>query len=385
MTEIDLKRSFPTSVSNDSLLDLFEQIALKEGYRIFKRTNDSVTISRQPGSFMSYITSSSLLFVKAQVTLNTDYKILLVSGPRASAVRRLFVQVEAAIQELGHFWTAQLNDSLDISAPEQTESSHSSSKADAAAYLYFFKMLVDTKYSLAQDSEHFFAEIVDQLNSAALDLTALQTISRAIIKQHKFIAKQIVDSFATIKHPSSFLSEVLLPRAEFAAEKFVHHRVGFSLLHKYVVVLEQESRKFVKKVQSLKDTDIKAWSGLREEYTRFSFDLGIAHLNKLGREVGSGTNTFILLEKILELVNTLKIAVLEESRGEVELVAMDDLAPAFLYVIVKAPEFHPFAVPVARAAYDALDETTRLSSEGRAMALLEGAVRIILNDASSSS
>jgi hypothetical protein len=381
-TEIDLKRSFPVSVSNDSLLELVEQIARKEGFQISKRTNDSVSLSRQPGSFMSYLTNSTCIFVKAQVSLHSvdDYKLLLITGPRASAVRRLFGHIEGAIHELSHFWTAQLNDTLDISSPEQTESSHSSVKADTAAYLYFFKMLVNTKYSLAQDCEQFFAEILDQSAEDSADAATLVTISRALITQHKFLAKKIVDSFATVKHPSSFLSEVLLPRAEFAAEKFVLNKVGYVVFKKYLQVFEHESRVFVQKAEILSNTDVKVWSGIRDEYLRFSFDMAISYLNRLGQEIANYMNTFILLEKIIEFVNILKICVLEESCGDVELVAMDDLAPAFLYVIVKAREFHPVAVPAARAACDALDEATRLSSEGRAMALLDGALRIIIND-----
>ena len=331
--------------------------------------------------------ASPLVLVRAQVTLHApeDYKLLLVTGPRCSAVRRLFGHLEAGVKEMSHFWTAQLNDTLDISSPEQTESSHSSAKADSAAYLYFYKMLVNTKYSLAQDCELFFGEVIDQLASVSVDQQILASVARSINRQHKFLAKNIVDSFATVRHPSSFLCEVLLPRAEFASEKFVHQKVGHLLFRKYLEIFREESEIFVRKTEFLRESDAKTWSGLREEYLRFGFQLAIDYLNRLGQEVQTHMTTFMLLERIMEFVNILKISVLDESQGEMELVAMDDLAPAFLYVIVKARDFHPVALATARAACDALDEATRLTSEGRAVALLDGALRILVADASANS
>ena len=67
------------------------------------------------------------------------------------------------------------------------------------------------------------------------------------------------------------------------------------------------------------------------------------------------------------------------SQGQRELESMDDIAPIFLFVVLSASEL---ASPNALYHFllDTMREENRLETEGRIVALLEGATRLVMND-----
>ena len=67
------------------------------------------------------------------------------------------------------------------------------------------------------------------------------------------------------------------------------------------------------------------------------------------------------------------------SQGQRELESMDDIAPIFLFVVLSAEKL---ATPNAlyRFLLDTMHKEQRLQTEGRIVALLEGACRLVMNE-----
>mmetsp|Transcript_59407 Transcript_59407/g.133409 ORF Transcript_59407/g.133409 Transcript_59407/m.133409 type:complete len:464 (+) Transcript_59407:70-1461(+) len=74
----------------------------------------------------------------------------------------------------------------------------------------------------------------------------------------------------------------------------------------------------------------------------------------------------------------MKTCALEASEGKVELAAMDDIMPLFIFVALRSSLTRPFAC--SRFMRDALGEEERMDSEGRCVLLLESAARHVAFD-----
>ena len=59
---------------------------------------------------------------------------------------------------------------------------------------------------------------------------------------------------------------------------------------------------------------------------------------------------------------------------------MDDLAPIFLYLLVKSEKFPAVAYSSCKFCLLSLSAEQRMQNEGRVVALLEGALRILLEE-----
>jgi hypothetical protein len=79
----------------------------------------------------------------------------------------------------------------------------------------------------------------------------------------------------------------------------------------------------------------------------------------------------------------MKTCALEASSGQVELLAMDDIMPIFVFILVRSSLTKPFAC--ASFMSDALSKEESFESEGRAVLLLESAARHIAHDWDTSS
>jgi hypothetical protein len=90
-----------------------------------------------------------------------------------------------------------------------------------------------------------------------------------------------------------------------------------------------------------------------------------------------------LLQRLLSILVTVKTEVLTGTQGQKELESMDDIAPIFLFVLLSASEMKS-----PNALYHFLLDTMRvdqrMETEGRTVALLEGATRLVMNDWQSS-
>jgi len=74
----------------------------------------------------------------------------------------------------------------------------------------------------------------------------------------------------------------------------------------------------------------------------------------------------------------MKTCAFEASLGQMELHAMDDVMPVFIFVLARSSLLRPFAC--AGFMQDALSQDERLDSEGRAVLLLESAARYVAYD-----
>ena len=59
---------------------------------------------------------------------------------------------------------------------------------------------------------------------------------------------------------------------------------------------------------------------------------------------------------------------------------MDDLAPIFLFLLVRSTQFPSLAYSSSRFCLLSLSPEQRMQNEGRVVALLEGALRILLEE-----
>jgi hypothetical protein len=76
---------------------------------------------------------------------------------------------------------------------------------------------------------------------------------------------------------------------------------------------------------------------------------------------------------------SIKTEVLTGTCGTKELESMDDIAPIFLFLVVSANELRtPNAI--YHFLLDTMPTEQRMETEGRAVALLEGATRIVLTE-----
>jgi hypothetical protein len=74
----------------------------------------------------------------------------------------------------------------------------------------------------------------------------------------------------------------------------------------------------------------------------------------------------------------MKTCALEASGGQIELVAMDDIMPLWIFIVARSSLTKPFAA--AKFMSDALSQDERLDSEGQVVLLLESAARHIAYD-----
>lgn len=117
-----------------------------------------------------------------------------------------------------------------------------------------------------------------------------------------------------------------------------------------------------------------ATGGLYERAAAALSQIEISLLSKSGRRCTPRDAIEALTFSQFEM----KTCALEASCGQLELCAMDDILPVFVFVLVRSALTKPFAC--ARFMNDALSRDEALESEGRAVLLLESAARHIAYD-----
>lgn len=385
-----------------------------------------------PG-FTAVSASSRDIVVNVTITVNAkhDYKVFTVVGPKRPAMQSFNRSLEQGLASVSHFWVSRFSDSVkrdfkftfqddrggaaSSSSPvfrSIAESSNQSYKSEEAAYYYFYKILSNKGYLIGQQLAEFTSTFLSNFPSVVntgdgssspsigseermrrnslvdLSLTvypdwSARESSHRILNEIELVISQFDANYDALKNPSSALSEDLLPRLRPSVERFVFEGIGKALWSHYRKSFQEEDRSFRVKAIAIRAAHGDALGescGVRPEL-RYSFEKSVALVNELQTQFdkSSGLVPNFLIQKLLSVLISVKTEVLMGSQGQRELESMDDIAPIFLFVVLSASEL---ASPNALYHFllDTMREENRLETEGRIVALLEGATRLVMND-----
>ena len=370
------------------------------------------------------------------VNVKHDYKLLTVTGPKRPTMQSFLRDFEHHLGSVSHFWVSRFSDTVrkdfKLSFHEEGGSSspvfqslaemgNKTFKSEEAAYYYFYKILSNKTYSLGGDLSRFLSEFqsnfflrpppsvldvsppsdasdergsVISTLSLARDPSAelafyeipawsAEESSKKILREIDNVVIKFDASYLTLRNPSSTLVDDLLPRLRPSVERYVFEVVGRSLWVHYRKFFFEEDKSFSMKSIAIRgahgDTLVEACS-VRKEF-RFRFDRSVALMNDLQRSFD--TSAVIvpnqLLQRLLSILVSIKTEVLTGTQGQRELESMDDIAPIFLFVLLSASELKsPNAL--YHFLLDTMRADQRMETEGRTVALLEGATRLVMND-----
>lgn len=359
-----------------------------------------------------------------------DYKLLTVIGPRRSTTQQFFRAVEVGLSSMSHYWVSQFSNSVkrdfrvssfdrnhNAAAVSSTfETGNQTYKTEVAAYYYFYKILSNQSYSVGIELSRFISEFNSHFvfpsssklhdftprssvaslcadsseNSLEVGSCTLpawspkQSMSRVADQISKTIS-QFDTNYTSLRNPATALSDDLLPRLRPSVERYVFESVGESVWVHYRHFFSDLDKAFHVKANAIRLASDGSSVPLIEscsvrECMRFDFSKSTNLMNELQRIFDREFNSpNLLLQKVLSILISIKTDVLQGSNGQRELESMDDIAPIFLYTTVSASEL---VSPNAIYNYllDFMTSEQRMESEGRSVALLEGATRLIMND-----
>ena len=364
-----------------------------------------------------------------------DYKLFTVIGPKRPAMQSLIRALETSLASMSHFWISRFSDSVKrdfrfsfengtvnrdqvgstspISAAV-AETTNQSYKTEEAAYYYFYKILMNRQYSIGNEVADFLSEFTSNFPSTntededpdqsptsdrhsvasskrfsisdndTANITfpdwAPRESSEKVIQMIDRVIAQFDSNYLTLRNPSSALVDDLLPRLRPSIERFMFESVGKLLISHYKHFFYDDDKKFVFKAYSIRGepSHIAESCGIRKDF-QFGFEKSIALLNQLQQGFDSYQTPNALLQRLLSILVSIKTEVLNGTKGMKELDSMDDIAPVFLFLVVSAPELRtPYAIH--QYLLDSMPQDQRMETEGRAVALLEGATRIVLSE-----
>lgn len=341
---------------------------------------------------------------------------------------------EHNLASVSHFWVSRFSDSVrrdfKLSFQEDSgtvagssspvfhsiaETGNQSFKTEEAAYYYFYKILSNKSYSLGSELSSFISEFQSRFSvvreaspanhsedrgsvissvsrgmESLIDVNSFQTPSAPASASAAEVVSVIDDTirkfdsnYLSLKNPSSALVDDLLPRLRPSVERYVFENLGRSLWIHYRKFFLEEDRVFTLKSIAIRgahgDTLSEA-CGVRKEF-RFDYSRSIGMMNDLQRFFDQSAVVVpnSLLQRLLSILVSVKTEVLTGTQGQRELESMDDIAPIFLFVLLSAAE-----VQSPNALYhfclDTMRPDQRMETEGRTVALLEGATRLVIND-----
>ena len=382
--------------------------------------------------------SSKDIVVNMTITANTkhDYKLLTVSGPKRPAMQSFMRSLEEGLSGMSHFWVSRFSDSVKrdfrISFQDEpagstspvfhsiAETGNQSYKTEEAAYYYFYKILSNRGYSIGSELGKFISEFVSHFpiaapppppmdtspsnaseerasihsfasrHSSSVDLAALtipawspQETSRRVLAQIDLVVSQFDKNYLSLRNPSTTLVDDLLPRLRPAVERYVFEAVGRCVWAHYRQAYLEEDKSFHLKslaIRGAHSDNLAESCGIRPEF-RFTYDRSVALMNDLQYAFDSLSAMVpnSLLQKLLSVLISVKREVLAGTQGAKELESMDDIAPIFLFALISGTELKsPNAL--YHFLLDTMPQDQRMETEGRTVALLEGATRLVMND-----
>jgi hypothetical protein len=316
-------------------------------------------------------------------TSKHDYKVMTVVGPRKPGMQIFINSLERGLASTSHFWVSRLSDTVHrdfrfiqrgSSSPITSSISESSNqlyKTDEAAYYYFYKILTNSQYSIGAD----LAEFMTSQSASPRSPPREQMLE--IISKISSISTQLDSNFLTLRNPSSTLVDDLLPRVRPAVERYMFEALGSVVYMQYKSWFAEEDAKFSKIAKSLREGEkdkLFEFCGIKSQH-RLPFSKSINLLDQFALFFES-TLPNSSIQKILSLLISVKTEILVGSSTELE--SMDEIAPIFLYLVVASEGLRtPTAIFHFLLDYMPIEE--RLESEGKTVGLLEGAVRIVID------
>jgi len=387
--------------------------------------------------------SSRDVIVNMSISTNIkhDYKLLTVIGPKRPAMQSLIRALETSLASMSHFWVSRFSDSvkrdfrfsfenggisrdqIGSSSPISAavaETTNQSYKTEEAAFYYFYKILMNRQYSIGNEVADFITEftsnfppavntrenddfdqsspttsdrhsVVSSKRFSVSDCETLVSVpqyppresSAKVIKMIEQIISQFDGNYLTLRNPSSALVDDLLPRLRPSIERFMYESCGKFLVAHYKHAFYDDDKKFSFKSISIRggsssSTHLCESCGVRRDF-QFGFEKSISQLNELQHAFSSYHTPNSILQRLLSILVSIKTEVLNGTKGMKELDSMDDIAPIFLFLVVSASDLR---TPNAIYHYllDTMPQDQRMETEGRAVALLEGATRIVLSE-----
>ena len=195
-------------------------------------------------------------------------------------------------------------------------------------------------------------------------------------------------SYLSLKNPATTLVNDLLPRLRPCVERFVFEAIGNALWLRYRTAFAGDDEAFAAKATNIRESHASALAeacGVRPQFS-FSFAKSISLLNAMQRNFDTSSSIVpnVFLQALLSILISVKTEVLTGTRGQKELESMDDIAPIFFFVLISAE-----CVTTPNAIYHLLLDTMRadqrMETEGRVVALLEGATRLVIDESMSPS
>lgn len=185
------------------------------------------------------------------------------------------------------------------------------------------------------------------------------------------------------------------PWLQASVERYLFSRIGAHVWRLYIVAHRSEDDACVAKAEIMRRlgtatlfSNLEVREHFRGQVAACSIDggrLGCPYqrastaLSNLGYALsGGGCSPHEAVRMLLAAQIDMKTCALEACLGACELVAMDDIVPLFLFVLVQSNLHCPFAA--AAFMSDSLTSDERFGSEGRAVVLLEAAARFITNE-----
>ncbi len=382
--------------------------------------------------------SSRDIVINLTITVNVkhDYKLLTVVGPKRPSMQSFMRSFEHNLGAVSHFWVSRFSDTVrkdfKLSFHEDAHGGSSSPvfhsiaetgnqtfKSEEAAYYYFYKILSNKTYSLGLDLGKFISYIqsnfpqrnlpstdlspsdvsddrVSVLSSSSItrdtvaDLSVFETppwpasdSSKKILAEIDQVVAKFDASYLSLKNPSSALVEDVLPRLRPSVERYVFELLGRCLYVHYRKSFLEEDKSFAMKsiaIRGAHGETLAEACGVRRDF-RFRFDRSVGLMNDLQRSFDSSAQIVpnVFLQRLLSILVTVKTEVLAGTQGQKELESMDDIAPIFLFVLLSANEMKsPNAL--YHFLLDTMRPDQRMETEGRTVALLEGATRLVMND-----
>lgn len=375
--------------------------------------------------------------VSISVNSKHDYKLLTVIGPKRPTMQSFIRSLEDRLGEMSHFWVSRFSDSVrrDFRLSFQNRPNSADSpvfhsiaetgnqfyKTEEAAYYYFLKILSNKGYSIGEELSKFISEFISQFptpqpsstpqqadlspsnasdertsvisfnsRNSTIDLSLLASpswppaeSSRRIVQTIDRLVSQFDSNYLTLKNPSTALVDDLLPRLRPSIERFVYEATGRCLWMHYRQGFYEEDKSFYMKSMAIRGAhsdNLAESCGVRDVF-RFGYQKSIALLDDLQFTFDNSSTIIpnVLLQRLLSILISMKTEVIVGTNAQRELESMDDIAPVFLFVLVSAT-----GVKSPNALYNFLLDTMhsdqRMESEGRTVALLEGATRLVMNE-----
>jgi hypothetical protein len=265
---------------------------------------------------------------------------------------------------------------------------------EAAAYYYFSRLLADESSQLGLAHAAFTEAFLERHAGNSEDGDVLERHANAMREALKAVDGlcQSIEVVVGGDQGAAALG-TLGPWLHTSVERCVFAHVGGAVWKLYEDRFKSDDEAFVRKAQVLANEahdQLILRLGVREALSPARRRIGAAvsppyaraseALSRLGSSLRSaGHPSPSQVAQLLSVAQLeMRMGALEATRGASELLAMDDVLPVFVFVLLRSELRCPFAL--AAYAEDALSPEARLGADGWAVRLLESSARYIAHE-----